>query len=413
MTSASSRFASASAAATARPWIARSLEALWLLVVVMVPLIFLDRDFAKSEALIAYVEVPKIVLLRTLVGLMAILWLIEWGIQERFPSGSSSRGDTGRLGPGTWPGRLKVWLRNQPTRWLTLAVVAYLATTLLTTVLSASFNVSMWGEVPGQDGYPAYTVLAYVVLFGVISTHLKTRPQLWRLLGAVVGMGMLVTGYAVFQHYGHDFLNLTEVTGGGRGRVTSTMGNAIFSAAVMLMTISVSLLAAVLTLRNPLAANARARWRFGPWLSVLGLAGFWGLILAVQLLGIAFTFSRGPWLGTILAVAVFIILAGLLMGWRTGARAILVLGLAVGLALATLQLLGSVSILGQGPWLGPVFAVTALLAFVAVFAIQAASVRVAVIVRRSAPVRRFPFLMRPGFARTALAEANLDEALVM
>ena len=36
-----------------------------------------DHDYAKSETIISYVEVPKVALLRTLVGLMAALWLID------------------------------------------------------------------------------------------------------------------------------------------------------------------------------------------------------------------------------------------------------------------------------------------------------------------------------------------------
>jgi hypothetical protein len=58
-------------------------------------------------------------------------------------------------------------------------------------------------------------MIAYILLFGVIATHLKTRSQLWRLLGAIVAVGTLVAGYAVLQHYGHDFLGVLEATGGG------------------------------------------------------------------------------------------------------------------------------------------------------------------------------------------------------
>jgi len=67
-------------AIVATGWIQRSLEALWLLTVALVPLAFINRDSISSEAVIAYVEVPKITLLRTLVGLIAILWLVEWGL---------------------------------------------------------------------------------------------------------------------------------------------------------------------------------------------------------------------------------------------------------------------------------------------------------------------------------------------
>ena len=111
--------------------------------------------------------------------------------------------------------RLAGWVRERPSRWLFLAVWFFLGSTLLSTVLSGSPNVSLWGEVPGQDGYPAYTVIAYVLLFGVIATHLRTQAQFWRLIGALVVMGLLVGGYGILQNYGHDFFGLLEATGGG------------------------------------------------------------------------------------------------------------------------------------------------------------------------------------------------------
>ena len=233
-------------------WTGRGLEVLWLVAVVMVPLAFIDRDYAVSEAVISYVEVPKIALLRMVAGLMAILWLLEWAIQGQLPDPSKLNGwwTMSRLS-ACWAA-LASWLRDRPTRWLILAVWFFLVTTLLSTILSGSIKTSVWGEIPGQDGYGAYTVASYLVIFGVIATHLRTRPQLWRLLGAIVAMGTLVAGYAVLQHYGRDFLDLTEQTGGGAsGRVTSFMGNTIFAAAVMSMTIPISLATAVLNIREP------------------------------------------------------------------------------------------------------------------------------------------------------------------
>ena len=196
-----------------KTWLNRAMEFLWLLTVFLVPLAFFDRDYAKSETIIAYVEVPKIALLRTLVGLMAVLWLVDWGVHGTLNVGTSFRLKTLLSLPAQWLTSLRNAMQGHPHRWVFLAVGFYLGTTLLSTVLSGSFRVSLWGEVPGQDGYAAYTVAAYVLLFTVIATHLKTRPQLLRLLGAVVAMGVLSSGYAVRQHYEHDFLNLTEITG--------------------------------------------------------------------------------------------------------------------------------------------------------------------------------------------------------
>ena len=116
-------------------WTNRGIEGLWLLTVFLVPLVFFSRDAALSEAAIAYVEVPKLTLLRVTVGLMAILWLAEWGLKQWFSSGPQTHIRDFR--PSAWPVRLAAWLREQPTRWLVLAV--------LTGLLSAC-----WGR-KGRD----------------------------------------------------------------------------------------------------------------------------------------------------------------------------------------------------------------------------------------------------------------------
>lgn len=355
------------ASATLILWIGRCLEGLWLLTVVLVPVAFLDRDYLVSEAVIAYVEVPKVALLRTLAGLMAVLWLIEWGIQGRLPIGLPSRDNWSRLLPGRWLPELKAWLQSQPTRWLILAVWFYLASVLLSTVLSGSFKVSLWGEVPGQDGYSAYNVIAYVLLFAVIASHLKTRPQLWRLFGAIAAMGVLVCGYAILQHYGHDFLDLTETTGGGTHRVTSFMGNAIFSAAVMMMTIPMSLLAASLTIRQSTANQGQLAGRVKPWLMELATTGLWGMVLSVQLIGLTFTLSRGSWIGAMVAILGFLCLSFVFVGWRFSLRAATLLALTVAFIMALLQWQGSVSYPGAGRWLGPTSALLGLVWIGAVF----------------------------------------------
>jgi len=223
------------------------MECLWLLTVVLVPLAFVTRGDLSSAASIAYLEVPKIALLRTLVALMAILWLIEWGIQSRISLPVLSKPKPLRLNGQHLLAAPGNWLRGHPERWLNLAVVFFLATTVLSTVLSASFEVSMWGDVPGEDGYGTYTVISYVLLFAVVATHLKTPTQFWRLLGAVATMGVLVSLFAVLEHFGHAPWDLKFPT--NISRATSTMGNPILAASVILMTLSISLTLAVVSLR--------------------------------------------------------------------------------------------------------------------------------------------------------------------
>ena len=288
-------------------WINRALEFLWLLTVFLVPLAVLRPEDMVSSTLIAYVEVPKIAVLRTLVSLMAILWLLEWGVRNHFASGLATTGFSNHIQPSSLLTGLSSWLRKQPAHWLSLAVVLFAGSTLLSTLLSTSIDVSLWGEIPGEDGYSAYTVAAYVVLFAMIATHVKTRPQLWRMVGAVVGTGVLAGSYAILQHYDQDFLRVMEPLSGTR--VTSTMGNPILAGSVLLMTFSVSLTVASINLSGPVRSLS-FWWKFL----------FWALVLAVQLSGLVLTISRGPLFGTILGVVVFLGMATVFLGWRSVLR---------------------------------------------------------------------------------------------
>jgi tetratricopeptide (TPR) repeat protein len=310
------------------------MELLWLLVVVLVPIIFLDRQYSISEAIIAYVEVPKVAMLRTLAGLIAILWLVEWGITVSTGPPETVAQRVRRFQPSQSIPVLSGWLRGQPAHWLMLSVWFYLGTTLLGTLFSASFSVSLWGEVPGQDGYSAYSIVAYVLLFWVIATHLKTRSQLLRLMGAIVTMGILISGLAVLQAYGHDFRGLYDEAGGG---ITSTFGNRIFAGAVMLMTIPISLVTATIFLGAGDDTSRGASHRLKPWLVGLLVSAVWVAILIVQLLGITFTLSRGPWIGTLFALFITLGLTTLFVGWSGLSRAALLLGIASGAALTIVQ----------------------------------------------------------------------------
>jgi len=341
------------------PWISRGLEGLWLTAAFLVPLMFLGQEYAISEAQIAYVEVPKVALLRTLAGLMAVLWSIEWAIKSQASLSALPPMANGALvralRPSNVASAITNWLKLHPTRWVLLAAGLFFALTFLSTVFSGAFSVSVWGEIPGQDGYSAYTITSYCILFLVIATHLKSQAQFGRLLGAVVLMGFLIGLYGILQHYGHDFFNISDSIGGGGRRVTVFMGNTIFAGAVLAMTVPATLVAAAINLHDE-------NWRnWGP-LSKLGqlgrdffLTSFWALVLACQLVGLMLTFSRGPWAGAVLALLVFL---GLVvpLGWRVLIRIGLVLGLGGVLSVAFLHWQGNVSILGVGPWLGVVIA---------------------------------------------------------
>ncbi len=142
------------------PFIHRSLEVSWLLTVILVPLAFFEAGYVVSDSGSAFLEIPKVALLRTMAALMSMLWAIEWAIQSNTAIASANGSPSAKVRPSVWLRSQVVKLQDRPSRWLYLAVSFYLGTTLLSTILSGSFHTSMWGDIAGQDGYAAYTVLA-------------------------------------------------------------------------------------------------------------------------------------------------------------------------------------------------------------------------------------------------------------
>lgn len=332
------------------PWINRGLEALWLMAVILVPIVFLDRTYAVSEAQLSFVEVPKVAVLRMLAGVMVLLWIAEWSIKSSAFQRSSTRllinESANNLKPIKLAKTLTAWLRVHPTRWLVLAAFICFGSTIISTILSGAISTSIWGEIPGQDSYSAYSVLSQAILFGVVATHLRSADQLGRLMGAIILMGFIVGLYGILQYSNYDVLN----TGEG-SRVTVFMGNPIFAAAVLSMTAPFTLIVAVLNFKNTIWSN----WRLFSKLSRFGkdwiFTATWAFILATQLLGLMFTFSRGPWVGATLAITIFLSLTALTSGLRIFIKISLVLGLAGVFAIAFLHWTGMMTLINAGSWI--------------------------------------------------------------
>ena len=305
------------------PWLNRAMETLWLLVIILVPLVFLGRSYGEWSTPLSSFELPKITLLRTAAGLIAMLWLLEWALRPGARQGVESNWLLRVVQPSRWLGELARWLGDRPTRWLTIAVLLFFGSTLVSTAFSTSHSVSLWGDFPGQDSYSTYTVVSYGLLFAAIATHLKTEAQLWRLVGAIVTMGVLAGGYAVFQHYSWDFLDLIEPI--GHTRSSSTFGRTIFAGAVLTMTIPVTTLT---------AARILTRRMTIPVFALSAAAG--AMVLGVQLLGTVFVASRGPWVGTLAGLVALLVLVAAFAGWRPLSRVTLVLALGAALSLAVL-----------------------------------------------------------------------------
>ena len=289
----------ASSADTYRVWLLRAMEALWLLTVGLVPLTFAPPDF------MLFIDVPKVALLRTMVGLMAMLWVTEWAIQPQLASIPSFH---------DLRSRSKRWISEHPSRSVLAAATLFLVAYSVSTLLSPALSVSLWGNNPGRDGYGLYNMASYYMLFLVIATHLKTKEKLWRLLSVVVIAATIAALYGVLQHLGLDPLDQRS----GQ-RVHVTFGNPLFAASFLAVAFPISLgigFAHSHIIGKPYLSNLRSLWT-----SVACV-----VLISVQLVAVLFTLSRGPWLGLATGLLVWLVLLWGVAGRRMLLRGSLFLG---------------------------------------------------------------------------------------
>jgi O-antigen ligase len=231
-------------------WCSHAVEVGWLAAAVAVPLTF--NPWGGSAF-----ELPKAALLRALVllmGLAALVRTIEgWGTSDRPP---------------------RRWLAS-PLLWA--AVALGLALTLAT-VLSVNPRISLWGSYERQQGL--LTVGAYLGLFVLTATGMRSRAQADRLWLALVWGSAPIVAYGLLQSTGIDPLGWQT---DAASRVLSTVGRSNFLGSYLVLIIP-------LTVGRSLLSDRR--W---PYLA----------FVTVQALCLALTQARGAWVGLAAGMMVF------------------------------------------------------------------------------------------------------------
>ncbi|NIN67859.1 MAG: tetratricopeptide repeat protein [Anaerolineae bacterium] len=222
----------------------------WLTVAVAVPLAF--NPWGASAF-----ELPKVALLRALVILMGLAAVIH--ALESIDGSDRPRRD---------------WVSN-PLLWT--AVTLGLALTLAALV-SVEPRASFWGSYERQQGL--ITLWAYLGLFLLTATGLRTRAQGERLWLALVWGSVPVVAYGLLQAMGLDPL---EWRTDAASAVLSTVGRANFLGSYLVLVIP-------LTMGRMLLS--RRRW---PYVA----------LVAGQVLCLAFTQARGAWVGVGAGMVVF------------------------------------------------------------------------------------------------------------
>ncbi len=261
-------------------WCDGLLEAGWLVAILAIPIFF----NIHSERVF---EPDKLALLRSIALVMAAVWLV--GLIDR-------RGwrDMARLRPGD---PAAVWHRP-----LVLPVLALVLVYALATLFSVAPRVSWAGSYQRLQG--TYTTLSYVVIFATMIATLRTPQQVRRVVSTAIVASIPVALYGLLQHFGHDPL---PWGGNVQERVAGPMGNAIFIAAYLIMVVPLTL-ARIVDAVGAILGDERLS------AADVARAAAYLFILAIQLLTIYWSGSRGPLIG--LAVGLFSFTLVLLVSLR-------------------------------------------------------------------------------------------------
>ena len=169
---------------------------------------------------------------------------------------------------------------------LGIAAAAYVGITALSVITSVDPLRSIVGSYPEYQGLVSLTL--YVVVAAGVAKVMLADDRSATLLTRTASLVLLAVGaYAVLQRIGIDpLLNGVAAPVEEATSLRSTLGNA-------------SNLGVYLTVALPLAVFAIRRDRSLPWRVVAGAAG------AVGLISVAWTGSRGAWLGVAVAAVVW------------------------------------------------------------------------------------------------------------
>ena len=305
-------------------------------------------------------EPDKLTLVRSIAVLMAAAWLAAFIDRQGWQDLSWLK----------WRSPNSVW-RMPFMLPVFLLVIVY----LLSTIFSVVPRVSWAGSYQRLQG--TYTTFSYIVIFALAAATIRRREQINRIVTTVIVTSIPISLYALLQHYGLDPL---PWGGNVQRRVAGHMGNAIFIAAYLIMAVPLTVGRIVDAFTNILRDEELSY-------SDVVRSSVYIFTLAIQLVAIYWSQSRGPLLGLLVAMFAFILIllvslrnAETEQGRFSGAdagRAALMVVLGLGVAFAGLWGLLSVLSGSIGALAGPMTSFAAFIGaigvtVIAVFVMMAA-----------------------------------------
>lgn len=256
-------------------WCDGVIEAGWLAAIILTPLFFnihSDRVF----------EPDKLTLLRSIAVMMLAVWLVKFVEQRRW------EGVAQRLAPHSAG---SIW------RMPFILPVGLLALVyLVSNIFSVTPAISWAGSYQRLQG--TYTTLSYLIIFLVTISTMRTSAQARRVVTAVIITSIPVAFYGLLQHFDLDPL---PWAGDTTQRVAGHMGNAIFIAAYLIMAVPLTLSRIIVSFNNILNDEDLSA-------ADVVRSSVYIFTLAIQLITIYWSGSRGPWIGLFVGLFAFVLI---------------------------------------------------------------------------------------------------------
>jgi tetratricopeptide (TPR) repeat protein len=278
-------------------WLNGIIEAGWLAALVVAPLFF---NVFSSRVF----EPDKISLLRSIALLMLLAWLVKLanGGPPWLPAFASA-GTAPAAPPSHAPEPSSLpWWRRLTQIPLIIPILLLVIAYLLSTSFSVARFVSWWGSYQRLQG--TYTFLSYVTIALLTMAHLRHPDQIRRIQHTIVITSLPIAIYGVIQH-----LQVDPLPWGGdtTTRVAANAGNAIFLAAYLIMAFFFTLERVYSSFAYLLGYKPPTHDQSQDIPTALA-GGAYLFVLMVQLLAIFWTQSRGPWLGLLFGIYLFVLL---------------------------------------------------------------------------------------------------------
>ncbi len=203
---------------------------------------------------------------------------------------------------------------------------------IISTLLSPSPWVSVWGREFGDLGYELYTSLSFLVLFFAVALRTKSRQQVMRIAFAIVAAGILSAAYGLVQVFEWDPIGWDLKNSEGIRRVISSFGNPVFFGAYLVMTIPLFI---AVSLYQEMIGR---RWVIAP--VVIGVG--------ISLAALWHTGGRGAIISTTFAIVLFVAISALWIDRETFLKGIALSVAGVVTAVLIIQLPGGEARTGRG-----------------------------------------------------------------